>query len=133
MKNLVLLTITTLFILVILVPEKETDFEHPKKLSSSDSTLNTNEEEIDESVWNDYDWTFALIERDEPLITGQRYYTFDADIDYDELIMNDTGAPAPEFKAGVIKGYLDNGERVDLFIDNDAANRRAASEKEKFR
>ena len=51
----------------------------------------------------------------------------DADIDYDELVMNDTGAPAPEFKAGVIKGYLDKGERVDLFVDNDAANRRAVA------
>lgn len=38
--------------------------------------------------------------------------------EYDALIMNDTGAEAPAFKAGVIKAELDAGRPVDLFIDN---------------
>lgn len=46
-------------------------------------------------------------------------------LSYDKLIMNDTGDQAPVFKAGVIQGMLDDGERVDLFIDNDEANREA--------
>lgn len=36
-------------------------------------------------LWNDFDWTFAMIERDEPLLTNTRYYTFDSDIDYDRI------------------------------------------------
>jgi len=38
--------------------------------------------------------------------------------EYDALIMNDSGAEAPAFKAGVIKAELDAGRPVDLFIDN---------------
>ena len=47
------------------------------------------------------------------------------DLDYEVLIMNDTGKPAPEFKAEAVKKMLDAGERVDLFIDNDPDNREA--------
>jgi len=38
--------------------------------------------------------------------------------EYDALIMNDSNAEAPAFKAGVIKAELDAGRPVDLFIDN---------------
>lgn len=37
-------------------------------------------------LWNDFDWTFALIERDQQLSNGTRYYTFDPDIDYDRIL-----------------------------------------------
>jgi hypothetical protein len=39
-----------------------------------------------ERLWADYDWGFATIERDEPLVSGQRYYTFDPDIDFNRII-----------------------------------------------
>lgn len=44
---------------------------------------------------------------------------------YQSLIMNDDGSEAPVFKARIIAEMLDKGERVDLFIDNDEANREA--------
>jgi hypothetical protein len=49
------------------------------------------------------------------------------DLDYDTLIMNNTGAKAPVFKAGVIKAELDAGRQVDLFIDNSPENRDAVA------
>lgn len=36
-------------------------------------------------LWADHDWSFGFIERDEPLLKDQRYYAFDADIDYDRI------------------------------------------------
>jgi hypothetical protein len=47
--------------------------------------------------------------------------------EYDALIMNDSGAEAPAFKAGVIKAELDAGRPVDLFIDNRSDTRDAVS------
>lgn len=47
------------------------------------------------------------------------------DLDYERLIMNATDKPGAEFKAAEVKKMLDAGERVDLFIDNDQANRDA--------
>jgi hypothetical protein len=38
-----------------------------------------------ERLWADFDWPFAWIERDEQLLDGQRYYTFDNDIDFDRI------------------------------------------------
>ena len=38
-----------------------------------------------EKLWNDFDWPFAWIERDESLLNGQRYYAFDDDIDFDRI------------------------------------------------
>lgn len=38
-----------------------------------------------ERLWADFEWPFAFIERDEPLLNGQRYYTFDNDIDFDRI------------------------------------------------
>jgi hypothetical protein len=49
------------------------------------------------------------------------------DFKYDALIMNDSGAEAPAFKAGVIKAELDAGRPVDLFIDNRADTREAVA------
>ena len=49
------------------------------------------------------------------------------DFEYDALVMNDSGAEAPAFKAGVIKAELDAGRPVDLFIDNRADTREAVS------
>jgi ribonucleotide monophosphatase NagD (HAD superfamily) len=49
------------------------------------------------------------------------------DFEYDALIMNDSGAEAPAFKAGVIKAELDAGRPVDLFIDNRADTREAVA------
>lgn len=46
-------------------------------------------------------------------------------LEYQQLIMNGGEDPAPVFKAKVIQGMLDAGEPVDLFIDNDEANRNA--------
>lgn len=39
-----------------------------------------------ERLWFDFDWPFAYIERDEPLQDGQRYYTFDNDIDFNRIV-----------------------------------------------
>lgn len=36
-------------------------------------------------LWADHDWPFGFIERDEPLLKDERYYTFDPDIDYDRI------------------------------------------------
>jgi ribonucleotide monophosphatase NagD (HAD superfamily) len=47
--------------------------------------------------------------------------------EFDELIMNDGTEEAPAFKSRVIKERLDNGERVDLFIDNRADTRDAVA------
>ena len=47
--------------------------------------------------------------------------------EYDALIMNDSGAEAPAFKAGVIQAELDAGRPVDLFIDNRADTRDAVA------
>jgi hypothetical protein len=41
---------------------------------------------VQERLWSDHDWDFGYIERDEPLFNGQRYYTFDPEIDYDRII-----------------------------------------------
>ena len=49
------------------------------------------------------------------------------DFEYDALVMNDSGAEAPAFKAGVIKAELDAGRPVDLFIDNRADTREAVA------
>jgi len=49
------------------------------------------------------------------------------DFEYAALIMNDSGAEAPAFKAGVIKAELDAGRPVDLFIDNRADTREAVA------
>ena len=46
-------------------------------------------------------------------------------LDYQQLIMNKDGSPAPEFKANAVKAMLDAGLEVDEFIDNDPANRAA--------
>ena len=47
--------------------------------------------------------------------------------EYDALIMNDSGAKAPAFKASVIQAELDAGRPVDLFIDNRADTRDAVA------
>lgn len=38
-----------------------------------------------EKLWNDFDWPFAWVERDKAMVDGQRYYTFDNDIDFDRI------------------------------------------------
>jgi len=48
-------------------------------------------------------------------------------LQYQQLIMNKDGKPAPEYKAGAVKAMLDAGLEVDEFIDNDAANREAVA------
>lgn len=47
--------------------------------------------------------------------------------EYDGLIMNDSGEEAPAFKSKVIKGELDAGRPVDLFIDNRPDTREAVA------
>jgi hypothetical protein len=47
--------------------------------------------------------------------------------EYDALIMNDSKAKAPAFKAGVIQAELDAGRPVDLFIDNRSDTRDAVA------
>ena len=47
--------------------------------------------------------------------------------EYDALIMNDSNAEAPAFKAGVIQAELDAGRPVDLFIDNRSDTRDAVA------
>jgi len=39
-----------------------------------------------EILWTEFDWEFAQIDRDEPLIVGQRYYAFDDEVDYQRII-----------------------------------------------
>lgn len=62
MRNLILLTITTLFVLVILVPEKTPIVNIPEGLASTDNANDIFEQEssdtseIDESTWTDFDW-----------------------------------------------------------------------------
>lgn len=36
-------------------------------------------------LWESFDWPFAYIERDEQLLNGQRYYTFDNEIDFGRI------------------------------------------------
>ena len=36
-------------------------------------------------LWESFEWPFAFIERDEPLLDGQRYYGFDNDIDFGRI------------------------------------------------
>lgn len=38
-----------------------------------------------EKLWQDFDWPFAWIERDEHMANGQRYYAFDNEIDFDRI------------------------------------------------
>jgi hypothetical protein len=38
-----------------------------------------------ERLWADFDWPFAFIERDEPLLANERYYAFDNDVDFDRI------------------------------------------------
>ena len=37
-------------------------------------------------LWAEHDWEFGQIERDEPLLAGERYYAFDNDIDFQRII-----------------------------------------------
>ncbi len=37
-------------------------------------------------LWAEHNWEFGSIERDEPLIAGERYYAFDSDIDFDRIV-----------------------------------------------
>lgn len=37
-------------------------------------------------LWADHNWDFGYIQRDETLIQGERYYAFDADIDFDRIV-----------------------------------------------
>jgi hypothetical protein len=41
---------------------------------------------VQQQLWESFDWPFAFIERDEPLLNGQRYYTFDNDIDFGRIV-----------------------------------------------
>jgi hypothetical protein len=36
-------------------------------------------------LWEAFDWPFAFIERDEPMLNGQRYYGFDNEIDFGRI------------------------------------------------
>lgn len=36
-------------------------------------------------LWAEHNWEFGSIDRDENLIAGERYYAFDADIDFDRI------------------------------------------------
>lgn len=40
---------------------------------------------VQQQLWESFDWSFGFIERDEPLLNGQRYYTFDNDIDFGRI------------------------------------------------
>jgi ribonucleotide monophosphatase NagD (HAD superfamily) len=48
-------------------------------------------------------------------------------LDYSRLVMNGGDAPAPAYKAGEVKKLMDEGFDPDVFIDNDAANRKAVA------
>lgn len=39
-----------------------------------------------ERLYQDYNWPHLVSEYDEPLIAGQRYYTFDANVNFDRII-----------------------------------------------
>lgn len=36
-------------------------------------------------LWEKFDWPFAYIERDEPMVNGERYYGFDPEIDFGRI------------------------------------------------
>lgn len=38
-----------------------------------------------ERLYQDYDWEFLVIDRDESLVAGSRYYSFDAELEYDRV------------------------------------------------
>jgi hypothetical protein len=40
---------------------------------------------VQQQLWESFDWPFAFIERDEPMLNGQRYYAFDNDIDFGRI------------------------------------------------
>lgn len=52
------------------------------QLPALQQTLRRNQERL----WLDYDWPHLVIDRDEPLYGGQRYYTFDNDLDYNRIV-----------------------------------------------
>lgn len=37
-------------------------------------------------LWADFEWPFATIERDEQMASGQRYYAFHQDVDFDRIL-----------------------------------------------
>lgn len=39
-----------------------------------------------ERLWNEYNWPHLMIDRDETMVAGERYYTFDPDIDYNRIV-----------------------------------------------
>lgn len=39
-----------------------------------------------ERLWADYDWPYLYIDRDEPMLGGQRYYSFNNDLDYNRIV-----------------------------------------------
>lgn len=41
---------------------------------------------VQERLWTEHDWDFGYIERDEDLLTNQKYYTFDPEVDYDRIV-----------------------------------------------
>jgi ribonucleotide monophosphatase NagD (HAD superfamily) len=51
----------------------------------------------------------------------------DADLEYTRLIMNGGSTPAPEFKKAEVQKLLNEGMDVEVFIDNDKANRDAVA------
>jgi len=40
---------------------------------------------VQQQLWEAFDWPFAFIERDEQMVANQRYYTFDAEIDFGRI------------------------------------------------
>lgn len=40
---------------------------------------------VQQQLWEGFDWPFAFIERDEQMVNGQRYYTFDPEIDFGRI------------------------------------------------
>jgi hypothetical protein len=39
-----------------------------------------------ERIYTEYNWPFLVIERDEPLVSNGRYYTFDSEVNYDRIL-----------------------------------------------
>jgi hypothetical protein len=39
-----------------------------------------------ERLWTDYDWPFMIVDRDVPMLAGQRIYSFPADLDFNRVI-----------------------------------------------
>jgi hypothetical protein len=71
-----------------------------------------------ERLWNDFDWPFMVVDRDVPMQTGQRYYAFPSDLDFNRVFQTDVKYSATWRTVG-----YDIGVEQFNFMDSDEGER----------